>query len=285
MEVTDLRLTAPISRPSKRSSRSCRSRTRRAWSTRSTCSSRSTSATSSRRCSSITNPRTVRQQRAARDRRGAQRHRGELAAAGPAHAGRRRLRRSRRRDRRDRRHQQRGRDDAVTAAACRSGSAHSRHRGGRAGQQRQRPRTWTPRRRRSSISQPIRASSSRDVRRDVAAAIRHIDNPRFRRLLIPLLYDDSARGRRRGDGKRAGRGLVGLRLRPDAGRAAAQPPARRRAPAQVLVSYGDPVVDVLAHFMRDADEDIWVRRHIPTDARADPLAEVGRRADRGARRT
>jgi CRP-like cAMP-binding protein len=32
----------------------------------------------------------------------------------------------------------------------------------------------------------------------------------------------------------------------------------------VLVSYGEPVVDVLAHFLRDPDEDIWVRRHIPT---------------------
>jgi HEAT repeat protein len=31
----------------------------------------------------------------------------------------------------------------------------------------------------------------------------------------------------------------------------------------VLVSYGEPVVDVLAHFMRAEEEDAWVRRHIP----------------------
>ena len=31
----------------------------------------------------------------------------------------------------------------------------------------------------------------------------------------------------------------------------------------VLVGYGPPVVDALAHFMRDKDEDLWVRRHIP----------------------
>ena len=31
----------------------------------------------------------------------------------------------------------------------------------------------------------------------------------------------------------------------------------------MLVSYGEPVVDALAHFMRDPEEDIWVRRHIP----------------------
>ncbi len=30
-----------------------------------------------------------------------------------------------------------------------------------------------------------------------------------------------------------------------------------------LVSYGEPVVDSLAFFLRDAEEDIWVRRHIP----------------------
>ena len=31
----------------------------------------------------------------------------------------------------------------------------------------------------------------------------------------------------------------------------------------MLVGYGEPVVDALAHFMRDPDEDVWVRRHIP----------------------
>ena len=31
----------------------------------------------------------------------------------------------------------------------------------------------------------------------------------------------------------------------------------------VLVGYGEPVVDVLAHFLHDPEEDVWVRRHIP----------------------
>jgi len=31
----------------------------------------------------------------------------------------------------------------------------------------------------------------------------------------------------------------------------------------VLVSYGEPVVNALAHFMLDPIEDVWVRRHIP----------------------
>ena len=30
-----------------------------------------------------------------------------------------------------------------------------------------------------------------------------------------------------------------------------------------LATYGEPVVDSLAFFLRDPEEDIWVRRHIP----------------------
>ena len=31
----------------------------------------------------------------------------------------------------------------------------------------------------------------------------------------------------------------------------------------VLVGYGEPVIEPLAHFLRDQREDIWVRRHLP----------------------
>ena len=38
-----------------------------------------------------------------------------------------------------------------------------------------------------------------------------------------------------------------------------------KAPARdVLVSYGEEVVPALAHFLRDPEEDIWVRRHVPS---------------------
>jgi ATP:ADP antiporter, AAA family len=106
-------------------------------------------------------------------------------------------------------------------------------------------------------------TSSRAIRRDVAAAIRQIDHPRFRRLLIPLLYDeapevaheamDSVQAAGKSDFIFVPTLVALLRSR--------QLKARARA---VLVSYGEPVVDVLAHFLRDPDEDIWVRRHIPT---------------------
>ncbi len=104
--------------------------------------------------------------------------------------------------------------------------------------------------------------SGRRGRRDVAAGVRHIANPRFRRLLIPLLYDsfpdvadeamESVQAAGASDFVFVPTLIALLRKR--------QLKARAR---EVLVSYGEPVVDALAHFMRDPDEDIWVRRHIP----------------------
>ena len=110
------------------------------------------------------------------------------------------------------------------------------------------------------------ASDGRDqaagARRQVAAAIRHIGQPRFRRLLIPLLYDsspdvaneamDSVRAVGASDFVFVPALVSLLRSR-----------ALKGSARQVLVSYGEPVVNALAHFMRDPDEDIWVRRHIP----------------------
>ena len=110
------------------------------------------------------------------------------------------------------------------------------------------------------ISDPSEAAG--DARRDVAAALRQIANPRFSRLLIPLLYDpapevaDEAMESVRAAGTQDFvfvPSLIAL-LR------------HRRLKSQarsVLASYGEGVVDVLAHFMRDPEEDVWVRRHIP----------------------
>jgi AAA family ATP:ADP antiporter len=110
------------------------------------------------------------------------------------------------------------------------------------------------------------ASDSRDAaraaRRDVAVAIRQIADPRFRRLLIPLLYDpapdvaeeamESVRAAGTTDFIFVPTLVALLRHRQLKGHA-----------REVLISYGEPVVDALAHFMRAEEEDIWVRRHIP----------------------
>jgi len=105
--------------------------------------------------------------------------------------------------------------------------------------------------------------SSRAVRKDVAAAIRHIDNPRFRRLLIPLLYDEAPEVAQEAMESVKAAGTSDFVFVPTLVALLRNRQLKARA-REVLVSYGEPVVDVLAHFMRDTDEDIWVRRHIPT---------------------
>ncbi|MGH9372529.1 MAG: Npt1/Npt2 family nucleotide transporter, partial [Vicinamibacterales bacterium] len=106
------------------------------------------------------------------------------------------------------------------------------------------------------------SEASRAARRDVAGALRQASHPRLRRLLIPLLYDpapevadeamESVRAAGTDDFVFVPTLVALLRHR------------RLKSGARaVLVGYGEPVVDALAHFMRDPEEDIWVRRHVP----------------------
>jgi ATP/ADP translocase/HEAT repeat protein/CRP-like cAMP-binding protein len=101
------------------------------------------------------------------------------------------------------------------------------------------------------------------VRVQVARALGQVRHPAFRPLLVPLMYDadlevartaiDSA-GRLGGGDFLFVPPLVSLmrnRLLKGAAR-------------QVLVGYGEEVVDALAYFMRDKEEDIWIRRHVPS---------------------
>ena len=107
------------------------------------------------------------------------------------------------------------------------------------------------------------SEATRGARRDVAAALGHAPSPRFQRLLIPLLYDPALEvaDRAMESVRRAGRAdflfvptLVSLlRNRHLKGRA-----------REVLVGYGEPVIDALAFFMADPNEDEWIRRHIPS---------------------
>ena len=101
------------------------------------------------------------------------------------------------------------------------------------------------------------------ARREVAQALGTVAQPQFRRLLVPLMYDPQrevaleairSAGRLAGDDYIYVPPLVSL-LRNRLLKAAAR---------QVLVAYGEDVVDTLAYFLRDPDEDIWVRRHIPS---------------------
>ena len=101
------------------------------------------------------------------------------------------------------------------------------------------------------------------ARREVAIALRQIRDPRTSLLLVPLLNDANpvvateamrtVRERGQGDFLFVPALVSLLRHR------------SLKAPARdVLVSYGEEVVPALAHFLRDPEEDIWVRRHVPS---------------------
>ena len=101
-----------------------------------------------------------------------------------------------------------------------------------------------------------------ETRLELARAMPSIKNPRLHQLLIPLFYDADV--------------SVALQAIKSAGIIGSSdamfvPPLvsllRHRllkaAAREVLVGFGDSIVPVMGHFLRDADEDAWVRRHIP----------------------
>lgn len=112
------------------------------------------------------------------------------------------------------------------------------------------------------------------ARRDVAAALRRVANPECRRLLIPLLYDADA-----SVSEEAMRSVASLP--PDflfvpSLIALLRNRRLKSAARDVLVSYGPDVLDSLEHFLRDTDEDVWVRRHLPaTIARIGTARAIG----------
>jgi len=106
-------------------------------------------------------------------------------------------------------------------------------------------------------------------RAEAANALAHIADPRFRALLVPLLYDHdplvvqkairSAREMGASDGLFIP-GLLSL-----LGHRALKAPAR-----EALVGYGETIIGALAYALRDQREHVWIRRHIPAT-----LAELG----------
>ena len=104
--------------------------------------------------------------------------------------------------------------------------------------------------------------SDAQVRRDLAAAIRHVGGIACRQLLIPLLHDPNpsvaAEAMRSVRALGSADNLFTPTLISLLGNRQLKGGAR-----EALVGYGEPVVEMLGHFLRDRHEDIWVRRHIP----------------------
>jgi ATP:ADP antiporter, AAA family len=101
------------------------------------------------------------------------------------------------------------------------------------------------------------------ARREVAIALRQIRDPQTSLLLVPLLSDPSPAVATEAMRTVRERGQADFLFVP-----ALVSLLRHRslkAPARdVLVGYGEAVVPALGHFLKDPDEDIWVRRHLPS---------------------
>jgi AAA family ATP:ADP antiporter len=100
------------------------------------------------------------------------------------------------------------------------------------------------------------------ARREVAASLARVTNQRFRPLLVLLVGDGDVEVARQAIRSVQAMGAFDPLFVPALvallGHRVLKPVAR-----EVLVGFGDDVLDALAYFLNDADENIWVRRHIP----------------------
>jgi HEAT repeat protein/CRP-like cAMP-binding protein len=100
------------------------------------------------------------------------------------------------------------------------------------------------------------------ARKEAAAALAQIRHPRFRPLLVPLFHDRDLDVASEAIRSARAMGPVDTLFVPALvsllGHRALKSAAR-----DALVSYGDEMVDMLAYFLKDRDEQVWVRRHIP----------------------
>jgi ATP:ADP antiporter, AAA family len=104
--------------------------------------------------------------------------------------------------------------------------------------------------------------SATPIRRDFAIAIRLVPIPHYRRFLIPLMQDPSPEVAEEAMRSMRKLGATDFIFVPTLisllGNRRQKSSAR-----ELLVSFGEAVLPVLHHFLRDQDEDPWIRRHIP----------------------
>ena len=106
------------------------------------------------------------------------------------------------------------------------------------------------------------SDSAAPARCDVAAAIRQIGDARYHHILIPLLYDPHPSVAEEAMKSVRQLGTADYTFVP-ALVSLLRDRRLKGAAREVLVSYGEGVVEPLAYFLTSPDEDIWVRRHIP----------------------
>lgn len=101
-----------------------------------------------------------------------------------------------------------------------------------------------------------------EARRQAARAIAQIEDPRFRTLLIPLMYDSNFEVAREAIASVSRFGTSDYMFVPSLVSLLRHRRLKNVA-RQVLVSYGEGVLDTLAYFLKDPEENPWVKRHIP----------------------
>lgn len=106
------------------------------------------------------------------------------------------------------------------------------------------------------------AAGPPSARIEVARALGDIGPERFHSLLVPLIGDGHL-----GVARAAIRSAARVSARPFLVVPALVALLRHRLlkneARAALVSYGEAVVEPLAHFLKDQEEDLWVRRHLP----------------------
>jgi ATP:ADP antiporter, AAA family len=104
--------------------------------------------------------------------------------------------------------------------------------------------------------------SAAPVRRDFAIAIRQTPIPHFRRLLIPLLNDPNPEVAEEAMRSARSLGTTDFIFIPTLV-SLLRNRQQKSSARELLVGFGEPVIPILIHFLRDPGEDIWIRRHIP----------------------
>ena len=101
-----------------------------------------------------------------------------------------------------------------------------------------------------------------ELRREFAVALRHVSSPRFRHLLIPLLYDSNFTVAE--EAMRSVRQVGNANIVFVPALISLLHNRRLKSSArEILVGYGESVLPILRHFLLDIQENIWIRRHLP----------------------
>ena len=112
------------------------------------------------------------------------------------------------------------------------------------------------------------------ARREAARAIARTTDPRFRELLLPLMHDADPGVAKEAIGSARLLGDSDLLFVPTLV-SLMRNRRLKNAARETLVSYGEDAIPALTYFLRDDEEDRWVRRHIPgTLARIPSAASV-----------